>query len=297
LGSVQPLTDAVGYNFWRVVYWYYDWRIIGPQRAGAKFMVNNMHNPDRVALRPVSPLFRFDWNYAHRVAQTPVLGPASLLISLMPILKNIRLLSDYLANIWVLWTASVLFLLGILILKIRIPLFVKEYQYYAQFESRGHSHRWIVWEFYLKRNSLADPDYVVHETKDKLLSFPCDGHVDLDVCRVSPLFGDPTGERVEVRKPIQVDRDIYLPIRIDNQRLVLPMQESDPSLAQKQKELFWILLSQFAKERPISRYAVWILFGVAGSLYVTTVLNNVFRVAVGEPLFSILYEFVKGFAA
>ena len=208
----------------------------------------------------------------------------------MPILKHMSLLSDYLANFWVLWTGSVCFLLGSIILKIRMPSFIQEYQSYSQFEGRGHSHRWIVWEFYNNLHSIAARDYIVRETKEKLISIPCNEPVDFDVCRVSPIYGPPSGRPVQITKPLQVGRDIYLPLRVDNQKLVLAMQESDPSLALKQKELFWILLSQFTKERPVSRAIVWILFAIAGSTYVAAVSNNVARVAFGELLFSLLYR-------
>ena len=255
--------------------------------------------PDNVntfEARPVSRFFRFDWNFAHRIAKTPALEPASLLISLMPIIRHIRLIYPYVSSIWVLWSASVFFLLATFILKIRTPPFIQEYQNYAQFESQGHSHRWIVWEFYNKLDSLSDPDYVVRETKAKLITLPCSDLVDLDVCRVFPIFGAPSGRPVEVAKPLQVGRDIYVPIRIDNQKFVLAMQEGDPCLGQKQKELFWILLSQFAKERRVWRAIVWILFGISALLYVTTVASNVLRVIVGESLFSMLHVLVNKFA-
>jgi hypothetical protein len=87
-----------------------------------------------------------------------------------------------------------------------------------------------------------------------------------------------------------------LPIKVGNEKLVLPMQESDPELSLKQKELFWILLTQCAKERPISRTFVWLFFGASGLLYLVTVINNVVRVAFGDSLFSFLEEAMRAIA-
>jgi hypothetical protein len=239
--------------------------------------------------KPVSPFFRFDWNYALKVARFPVIRPASIVISLMPILADVmNWLSVYIANVWLLWTASICFLAGYCILKVRAPPFIQEYQFYSQYEGLGHSHRWIVWQFYHNLRSLSGWEQIVRETKQKLLSLRCDRIVDLAVCRLSPVFGLSRAQPIEVAAPIQVDRDIYLPIRVGDERIVLPMQESDPELPLKQKELFWILLTQCAKERPLARSIVWLFFGVSLLLYLLTVINNVVRVALGDSLFSVL---------
>lgn len=58
-------------------------------------------------------------------------------------------------------------------------------------------------------------------------------------------------------------RDIYLPIHADGQKIVLAMLEKDPELAGKEKELFWILYSQAAKERDVTRIVYWLLIGGA----------------------------------
>jgi len=244
--------------------------------------------------KPVSRYFRFDWNYALNVARLPALRPASIIISLMPVLASVMdWLSVNIANVWLLWTASIFFLAGYLILKLRAPPFIQEYQFYSQYESRGHSHRWIVWEFYTNLASLSGWEYIVRETKEKLISVPCDSMSDFEVCRLSPVFDSLPAQSIHVAPPIQVARDIYLPIRVGDEKLVLPMRESDPELSLKQKELFWILLTQCAKERPIWRTFVWLFFGASGILYLVTVINNVVRVAFGDSLFSFLEEAVR----
>jgi hypothetical protein len=206
----------------------------------------------------------------------------------MPFLTASNWLSEHIANVWLLWTASIFFIVGYSILKLRAPSFIQEYQFYSQYESRGHSHRWIVWQFSDNLQSLSGWEYIVRETKEKFISLPCDSMIDLKVCRLCPIFGSPQKVPIEVLPPVLVARDIYLPIRVGDERLVLPMQESDPWLSLKQKELFWILLTQCAKERPIARTFVWCFLGASLFLYVVTIINNVVRVAFDDSLFSFI---------
>ena len=114
-------------------------------RAGQDATVVAGQNPlDQFKPRPVSRYFRFDWNYALNVARLPVLPTASIIISLMPILAGVmQWLSVYIANVWLLWTASVFFLVGYFILKLRAPPFIQEYQFYSQYEGRGLHPVWM----------------------------------------------------------------------------------------------------------------------------------------------------------
>jgi hypothetical protein len=97
-----------------------------------------------------------------------------------------------------------------------------------------------------------------------------------------------TTDRIQVFQPVNANRDLYLPLIIDGKKFVLPMQEADPCLDSKQKELFWILLTECAKSRPISRAIVWFAFAVALTLSSLSVINNVLRATVGKSFYQIL---------
>jgi hypothetical protein len=261
-------------------------------------VISGHNSLDQFRPEPVSPYFWLDWNYALKVARLPALRPASIIISLMPVLTSVMdWLSVNIANAWLLWTASIFFLAGYAILKLRAPRFIQEYQFYSQYVGCGHSHRWIVWQFHLNLHSLSRWQHVVRETREKLLSLPCDGTYDFKVCRLCPVFSSSRAQPIQVAPPIQVARDIYLPIRVGDEKLVLPMQESDPDLNLKQKELFWVLLVQCAKERPIARTLVWLCFGASAALYVLTVINNIVRAATGASLWSLLKQAMCSYGA
>jgi hypothetical protein len=242
-------------------------------------------------LRPVGNYFRLDWNYALRVVSVPSLRPASTIIAVMPIVEQIfpRLGIHY-GNLWVLWTASVFFLAGYAILKLRAPAFIKEYQHYSQFKERGHSHRWILWQFVNARKYLSNWNDLLEESILKLLTYPTDQQNPPSVCCLSPIFPNSkqSTNRIDVFPLVNANRDIYLPMIIDGRKFVLPMQETDPCLENKQKELFWILLSGCAGARPISRAIVWFAFGVALILFAGSVLNNVLRATAGKSLYELI---------
>jgi len=97
------------------------------------------------------------------------------------------------------------------LLKARAPAFIQEYLSYEQFRQRGHSHRWIVWEFYNALPALSDSDHIVRETVAKQLSIPVNDCTDFDTSQQWPNSPPPDGEEVQVFVPINVNRDIYLP--------------------------------------------------------------------------------------
>jgi hypothetical protein len=227
-------------------------------------------------LRPVSRYFRRDWHFAIRVAYAPLLRQAALVIALMPILEKILPMQHF-AYLWILWSASVAFIFGFAVLQMRAPAFVQEYQNYAQFEARKHSHRWIVWEFWRARTVLPEWAGLLRELCYKQLAYPVAMQLDCDAYRVCPTFTPTTNHQTDALEPVNANRDIYLPIVIDGDRFVLPMQESDPDLGNKQKELFWILFTEGAKATPISRGIVWAAFALAAALAGIYVLNNILR--------------------
>jgi hypothetical protein len=89
---------------------------------------------------------------------------------------------------------------------------------------------------------------------------------------------------VQVFKPINIKRDIYLPIYCDGKEWVLSLQEDDQKLAEKEKELFWILYTQAAKERPCWRFCFWVLVVISGLLVAANVVKNIAFAVVAIPV-------------
>ena len=229
----------------------------------------------------VSRWYRYDWQYAVDVSRIPMLRPAALIISLMPLIISI---SDTLfpsiagtipLSLWLMWVASVSFVLAWGLLYIACPQFIREYRDFGQFKARQHSHRWIVWEFYNNLKSLSGWESIIRETSSKRLTSGMEDLSDGLVESLGVEFKAQAAKDLKVFKPVNVDRDIYLPIHRDGRRLVLAMREDDPQLDEKEKELFWILFTQAVKERPWHRRIYWFLVIVSILLVAANVIKNI----------------------
>jgi hypothetical protein len=82
---------------------------------------------------------------------------------------------------------------------------------------------------------------------------------------------------VSVSQPVNISRDIYLPICCDGKQQVLAMEESDQLLMQKEKELFWILYTQAVKEKRVIRFIFWIFFYTAVALVAFNIVRKVYQ--------------------
>ena len=224
--------------------------------------------------------YRFDWQFAIDRSKLPLLRPASLIIGLMPLLKEglETLLGQGIpVSFWVYWIMAVSFLISWSILSIYCPKFVQEYRDFGTYRKRHHSHRWIVWEFYNNIKKLSSWKFIIGETLFKEIAFKCNTVNDMNACRLCPTtFENLDEDSIDVFKPVNEGRDIFLPINLYGERVVLALQERDPELKEKEKELFWILYTQAAKEGNIARFFFWFFFYTSLALIAFNVLKNVY---------------------
>ncbi|MFN7137763.1 MAG: hypothetical protein ACK4UN_00325 [Limisphaerales bacterium] len=229
----------------------------------------------------VSRWYRYDWQYAVDVSRIRVLPTASLIIALMPMALSFKSVLDLFGgtiplSLWLLWPASITFVSAWTLVFAVCPKFVREYRDFGEFKKRQHSHRWIVWEFYNNLESLAGWKTIVRESFLKGIARESEEITDQDAREALAKFPQQTeDDSVQVFPPINVKRDIYLPIYCDGKKWVLFLQEDDPKIEQKEKELFWILYSQAAKERPIWRTIFWVLVIISSLLVASNVFKNI----------------------
>jgi hypothetical protein len=234
----------------------------------------------------VSRWYRWDWQYAADVSKIPFVQEAALLISITPILvflasaafPKINATATTAFPLWMLWGAAMAFIFARLLYYFSCPKFIREYRDFGQYAARQHSHRWIVWEFYHNLESLTGWRQIVKETSSKCLTVDFD---ELPTDIAGPLaseFDEISAVHLKVLLPKNIDRDIYLLIYADGKKLALPIREADLDLPKKEKELFWILYSQAAKERPLLRGLYWILIGLAVALVFLTAMTKMYMV-------------------
>jgi hypothetical protein len=237
----------------------------------------------------VSRHYRFDWQYAVDISRLPYLRTASIIIALTPIAIQLvhalttewKVALELPPSVWLLWGASVAFIASWVVLAMRCPQFIKEYRDFGEYLRRAHSHRWIVWEFFSSIKTIKLWQAIVRETEEKGITISPAATQDPQVFAACPIFVDgPDPTQIVVGKPVNLNRDIYLPIQYFGSKRVLVLQEDDPKLQQKEKELYWILYSQAAKERSIARFLFWILISIAVLLVAINVLHNMGKVIV-----------------
>jgi hypothetical protein len=226
--------------------------------------------PIKFAVPKVKRYYRLDWQYAVDLYNLTILRFLSLFLFFIPVLVDVQKVVS-LSIPPGLWIASVLFGIASLIIYVFCPKLIREYRDFGQYRARYHSHRWIVWEFY---NTLGW-EAIVQETIAKGISvefskFP-NGEIKNQLKRV--FEEDQTEDRILMYRPQNINRDIYLPIRLQDRKIILFLEEDDKKLPEKEKELFWILYSQAAKQEVEARYIYWILISTSGLVFFLTLFN------------------------
>lgn len=231
----------------------------------------------------VSRWYRYDWQYGVDIVRRPFLRAASLIISLMPIFVLIT--SDqakgFLAvpdSIWLAWGAAVSYVVAWGLLHCACPKFIREYRDYGEYRKREHSHRMIIWEYHGNIKKEKTWRAVVKEALEKGVAVNFDSLTKRSAVLAGQVFlGESPKQGMHIYGPINLERDIYLPVVKDGERIALLTEEQDPLMRWKEKELFWILYSKVAKEGANARTIFWVLMYGSIALYSVSVLLNILK--------------------
>lgn len=228
----------------------------------------------------VNRYYNFDWQYAVDIYKATFLRFISVIFLILPLIINseqVNVISIPLGFL----IASGTFILAMLIIYLFCPRFIREYRDFGQYNTRQSSHRWIIWEFYINLKSLSEWKTILKETVSKGISVELNEITDTGI-RTELEKSFRQGKRdseITVYKPLNINRDIYLPIRLEKKKMILFLEEKDKNLAEKEKELFWILYSQAAKERVIARVIFWVLIGLTIIISLWTVISIILNIA------------------
>ena len=113
---------------------------------------------------------------------------------------------------------------------------------------------------------------LISELKEKKLSQPVGSMVPNELIFPLEFAGAFPISESRVFEPINLDRDIYLPLVDKGERRFLALTEKDPDLVVKEKELFWILFTPMASQQPTARTLFWFF---ASSAFLIAVLDVV----------------------
>jgi len=231
----------------------------------------------------VSRYYTYDWQFAATVGHLTLLRSAALVIAIMPIILELSRGAFGVSwpvplSLWLTWLSSIFYLFCWLILYIRCPSFIKQYGNFGDYSKRQHSHRWILWELYNSRCVITALPDVISETIQKGIAKYAYEKDDDCIFAACPLFKqNSVAQNFAIFPPVNMNRDLYIPVVLDRQRVVLSLQERDPELPNKEKELFWIILTRLTKERIRSRVAFWALAHISGIAFICSIFWNAGR--------------------
>jgi hypothetical protein len=228
--------------------------------------------------RAVSKWFRLDWQYILRAGRLPAIKPVVVVLVAFPVLggltSTINLTTPGFKFIWL---GGVTSLMAFALTWLRCPSSIREYETFKAFDDVGHSHRWIGWLFRTHEGDYIDLATILREVIDKKLTVR-----ELDICVPSPLAdacakmqGSGSASGPAVLEPVNVDRDLYVGFRLEGQLHIIPLQEDDPKISEKIKELFWIISTNLLGSRPLSRYFIWSLYAITLVLFAVALVINV----------------------
>lgn len=214
--------------------------------------------------KAVSKYYTYDWQFAAKVIEVSIIIRSSTVIVAMPIILQFYTaitgsLLDVPLSLWATWLASLFYVVAWVIFKLRCPTFVAQYHDYGQYKKKEHSHRWIIWEIFNNIDMLQDKDSIIRELIDKGLAYDSGMQTSSLCCRAAPLFSTSQshGNEIALHNPVNLNRDLYIPIECDGRRFTITLQETDPSRSEKEKEFFWVLLTPTARSRPTARVFFW----------------------------------------
>jgi hypothetical protein len=241
----------------------------------------------------VAKNFRFDWQFLIAASRINSALSLATLFSLIAILTKFADLINLGTPALICFiVAAAGYALAIVIIKTRAPKILQEYPDYKSYDDQKHSHRWILWQFYHGVQTLKNGAKLLQETIEKRLSsdittlprsrLPLNASfggtcVTRSVTIVQRDGSSPTYDMC-VHAPYNFDRDLIMGFTIKSsvdgveRKYVLPIREDDPKIELKIKELFWITLTEAAKENPVSRWIAWTLIRASGLLLIIAVI-------------------------
>lgn len=242
---------------------------------------------------PVSRAYGRDWQFAAKLINNAAVAKATTVIATTPIILtayeffvnspvNAYTNTAVPPSLWIIWLFAISYLGAFVAFQAFCPKFVKQYHNYGEYEAKKHAHRWIMWEVWNYFDSLENKENFVQELIDKGLAYDASALSPLNECRATPLlleqhksFG--IEEKDKFYKPVNLNRDLYIPILHKGRRFTLSLQEDDERLSTKEKELFWTLLSPAARSLPVKRKIVWLMFFLSVLLFALSVIWNICR--------------------
>lgn len=162
-----------------------------------------------------------------------------------------------------LWFASFLYAIAFVIYVFKCPRFIKDYRHYDHYKLRGHSPRWLVWEFYYAWSAISESQ------REKLF----------DRTLSKKIVVDAVDENLTDMPLVEEKSTTYV---FEHEKKQYKVSIGECSAAATQSELFWELFGRWSKAHGFSRYLAWLCFYVAIAIVAYIVWQNIVFVLRGS---------------
>lgn len=161
---------------------------------------------------------------------------------------------------WILWLASLAYAIAFAVHAWKCPQFIKRYPTYPAYQARGHSPRWLVWEFFGCWTAI-------HES----------GRVKLENRVVEKSYAKESTDNLEFREKPQVyEEGTIFQFPHKGKSYDLTIKEDAPS--ETVRDLFWEIFGRWTSSGTKTRLLIWGLLGVAVALVLWTVGQDIWFV-------------------
>ena len=157
----------------------------------------------------------------------------------------------------ILWWASLVYASAYVVYLFLCPRFLQRYPNFTAYETAGHSPRWLVWEV------CYASQFISTKANNKLLQRIVEKEFATNNDDNSLLESNPV-----VTKEGTV---WYFRYGDTNMKLLI----DEKMCVERQRDLFWEILSVYARSRAWLRYCIWLCLGVSVILVGWTVFENI----------------------
>lgn len=182
---------------------------------------------------------------------------------------------------WMLWLASLFYLLAYILFHVFCPQFIKRYPSYTEYLTHGHSARWIAWEFY----------YAVYGPPKATNIFACIWkriffffspirHSGKLFDRVIKKKYAQVADQPSAENPAVGENETVTYFEHKGVHYAIAAQPDQPGVEIKVREIFWEILEHFAEQAPFLRGLITALVGITAALLICVLLQHVWTVFV-----------------
>lgn len=180
---------------------------------------------------------------------------------------------------WLLWLASLCYFIAFVLFQAFCPQFIKRYPSYTEYQTHGHSPRWVIWEFYFAVYGPRQPTTTVGRLWSEIFFYisPISQTEKLFKRVITKGYAQVTSETCTENPVVEKDQTAAY-FEYNSKRYKIGCDPSADDVSVKEREIFWEVLGHFAKQAPALRSAISVLIAITVGLLLLVLLQHIWTV-------------------